>query len=444
MESIFTPLMSEGLTTMRVRHNFRTGAFTFFAARDFLKDLDFSKYNKDFSQASILTDDNVYLGTKQVLEMYEKHGLKEYLSRIMDLIKKGKHIGIDFMINERLNIRFICGIHSDVRGRNNKSYTTYAGATRQHSLDKNEIDVIIDALNLSRAMTFKNIAVNLPYGGCKTTVQMAPLEITNMEAMGFLAYACDSTNCITGPDMSMPKTMVKVMNENFTKQYCGGPGSAMGDTGIPTSLGVYLALKQAVKFVTGSESLDGMTVAVQGLGSVGYSMAHNLTAEKVSLILADIDQSRIDRFIKEHPEHKITVVSPEELIYAEADALCPCAIGGIFGEEEIAKLKVKYIFGGANNTLRAQSQEEEIRLAKILAERGILYQADWWHNGAGVLSAAMEYANGRDITLTPADLERRVREVVPQNTWENLNRAKELGITPTESVYIRCQDIVYA
>ncbi|MCL2704490.1 MAG: amino acid dehydrogenase [Defluviitaleaceae bacterium] len=444
MESIFTPLISEGLTALRVRQNIKTGAFTFLAGRDFKPELDFSGYNKAFSITSILTDDNVYMGTKQVIGMYGRYGLAGYLDSVLELIRMGKHMGMDFMVNSRLNIRFICGIHSDVRGRNNKSFTTFAGATRRHGPDKPELDVIKDALNLSRAMTFKNFAVNLPYGGCKTTLHMDPLDINNMDAMGFLAYACDTTHCITGPDMNLPKTMVKVMNEHFTKQYCGGPGSSMGDTAVPTALGAYLALKQGVRFVTGSESLDGMSVAVQGLGAVGYAMAENLTSEKTRLIITDVDQSKAEKFITEHPGHSILTVRPSEIIFQEADILCPCAMGGIIGEDEISGLKVKYVFGPANNQLRASSQDEEIRLAKLLAGRGILFQTEWWHNAAGVLGAAMEYIHGRDITVTPQDLERKVREIIPANTWENLNRAAELGITPTEAAYARCQDIIYA
>ena len=443
MGSIFVPLEAEGFTTLRVRHDFRTGVFSFYAARDFEQGLDFSRYNKDFGQYSILTTDNRYLGTDDVVKMYEQHGLEGYLNEVLDLIRQGKHVGVDFMSHERLGIRFICGIHSDVRGRNNKSYTTFAGATRRHGRDVPEMNVIVDALNLSRAMSFKNIATNLPYGGCKTCLHMDELSVTDMESMGFLAYACDTTHCITGPDMNLPKVMVKVMNEHFTRQYCGGPGSAMGDTAVPTALGAFLALKEAVKFVTGSADLGGMSVAVQGMGAVGYSMAKNLAAEGARLIITDPDQTKTRRFADEHPGVDVTIVATDEILFVDADVLAPCAMGGVLGEEEIAKLKVKYVFGAANNQLRATNQEEEIRLAKLVAARGILFQTEWWHNGAGVLGAAMEYIHGRDITLTPADLESKVREIIPVNTRDNLQRAADLGITPTESAYARCQDIIY-
>ena len=443
MESIFTPLYERGFTSLKVRYNFRTGFFRYMAGREFEPELDFSRYNKDFSQTSILTKNNSYIGTGEVEEMYKNAGLSDYLEKIQGLVRQGKHMGINFIGNKRLGINFICGIHSDVRGRNNKSYTTFAGATRRHAPNVPEIDVITDALNLSRAMTFKNIAAGLPYGGCKSCLHMDEFQITDMDVLGFLAYVCDTSHCITGPDMNMPKAMVKVINEYFTMQYCGGPGSAMGDTAIPTSLGTYLALKQAVKFKTGDDSLKGMKVAVQGMGAVGYAMAEFLLKEGCSLVITDPNQKRLELFLSEHPDGDVEVVGVDEIIYVEADVLSPNAMGRIFGEEEIHGLKVKYIFGSANNQLKATNQDEEIRLARLLDKRGILFQTEWWHNGAGVIAAAIEYVSGRDVVYTPADLEEKVREVIPKKTWENLNRAKEMGVTPTESAYLVCQDIVY-
>jgi len=441
MNSLFECLKEEKLTTLKIRYNFRTEEFRFFAAREWNNDTDFSQYNKYFYVQSILADEAVYLSTNQVKEIFEKHGQTEYFMEVLDLIRQGKHFGIDFLFHDELNIRFVCGIHSRARGINNKSHATLAGATRRHALSDKEIDIIIDALNLSRAMAFKNIAADIPFGGCKTTVHMDELDLDNMQAMGFLAYACDTTRCLTGPDMNFQKEMVKIMNDNFTMQYCGGPGSALGDTAIPTSYGAYLALKQAVRFKTGSESLDGMSIAVQGLGAVGYAMADNLTKEDVKLYITDLNPDRIALFIKEHPGHDITAVALNEIMYLDADILCPCAMGGILGEEEIAKIKFKYVFGPANNQLRATSQDMEIRLANMLAERDILFQTEWWHNCAGVLAAAEEYIHGFDMTIE--DLNRKVEKILPTQTWSNLNMAAKLNITPTECAYKSCQDIIY-
>ena len=441
MSSLFNVLKAEGLTTLRIRYDFRTDVFRFMAAKEWEPGTDFSQYNKTFNVRSYLTDNAVYLNTAAVLEMFEKHGQTEHLKKVQDLVRQGKHFGIDMLYNDKFNIRFICGIHSPKRGVNNKSHATMAGATRRKDLALPEIDAIIDALNLSRAMAFKNIAADIPFGGCKTTIQMDSPDITNMEVMGFMAYACDTTRCLTGPDMAFPKEMVKVMNNNFTMQYVGGPGSALGDTAIPTALGAYLALKQAVKFQTGSESLDGMSVAIQGLGAVGYAMAECVLQEKTKLYIADINQAALDRLVKAYPGRDITIVPTDEIIKVEADIFSPSAMGGILGEDEIASVKFKYIFGAANNQLRATNQQEEIRLSKLLAQRGILFQVDWWHNCAGVLAAAMEYTYG--FTKNNDDLVKAVKEVLPTQTWKNLNRAKEQGVTPTESAYTSCNELIY-
>ena len=442
MSSIFNILKAEGLTTLKLRYDFRTGVFRFMAAKEWQPDTDFSKYNKTFGISSNLTDTAVYLGTDEVVALFEKHGQTVHLNRVKDLVCQGKHVGIDMLYNDKFNIRFICGVHSPKRGINNKSHATMAGATRRKDLALAEMDAIIDALNLSRAMAFKNIAADIPFGGCKTTIQMDNPDINNMEVMGFLAYACDTTRCLTGPDMAFPKEMVKVMNQNFTMQYVGGPGSALGDTAIPTAYGVYLALKQAVKFHSGSESLDGKSVAIQGLGAVGYAMAECVLREGITtLFVADINGASIDRLLKAYPDRNIQVVDTSEIIDIEADIFCPSAMGGIFGEAEIARIKFQYIIGGANNQLRATSQEEEIRLANLIADRGIVFQADWWHNCAGVLAAAMEYVHGYDKNND--DLVKAVEEVVPVQTWKNFNRAKEQGITPTESAYRACNELIY-
>ncbi|MCL1895001.1 MAG: amino acid dehydrogenase [Clostridiales bacterium] len=442
MDSLFFVLKEEGLTTLKIRYDFHTGVFRLAAAKDWDPDLDFSQYNKGFYVESILCEDTARLGTEEVKDLFGKYGLLPYLDQVLDLVRQGKHFGVDILYNEKLDIRFVCGLHSRLRGARNKSHATLAGATRRHGLDVCELDVIKDALNLSRAMTFKNVAVDIPFGGCKTTLHMGPLDLGDMEALGFLAYACDSTRCFTGPDMNLPKEMVKVINDNYTMQYCGGPGSALGDSAIPTAYGAYLALKQAVKFRTGSLSLDGMSVAVQGLGAVGYAMADCLSGEDVKLYVSDIDPARIERFIKEHPGRDITKVAPDGILMVEADILCPCAMGGILGDEEIAEIKFEYVFGPANNQLRATSQEEEIRLAGLLDERGILFQTEWWHNCAGVLAASMEYIHGFEITYQ--DLVEKIEAIIPGQTWKNLVRAKELGITPTECAYKSCQDVIYA
>ena len=64
-------------------------------------------------------------------------------------------------------------------------------------------------------MSFKNIAADLDFGGCKTTVHMDELDLEDFEVMGFLAFALDRTRSMTGPDMYFPTAMADVMNEHY-------------------------------------------------------------------------------------------------------------------------------------------------------------------------------------------------------------------------------------
>jgi len=440
MKSLFTPLKEEGLTTLKIRYDFKTGNVRLFASKDWEKDLDFSRYNKDFYIDGIFTENAVFLNTKQVREMFARYNLSDYLEEVLNLMRAGKHFGIDAYYNSKYDIRYMMHQHSRKLGINNKSHAIMAGGIRRHFPEEEEIEVIVDGLNLGRGMSFKNIAGSLAFGGCKATVQMPPLDMKNMEIMGFLAYAMDISRNMTGPDMNFPTEMSDVMiREGYSKQYTGGPSAKTGETGKPTAFGVYLSMKQAMRFLYGSESLNGKSVALIGLGAVGWYMGEYLLQEDVKLTIADINGEVVKKFLDKHASKGVKAVDVNEIMETEVDIICPCAIGGIIHDENIPKLKCKVIWGSANNQLRASAQEEEIRLAKLLAARGILFQAEWWHNTAGVMCGAEEYLyDGTWETLL-----KKVEAVLPVNTWENLNKAKQLGITPTENCYKTCENKLY-
>lgn len=405
------------------------------------QDLDFSKYNKDFYVESILTEDVQHLNTRQVRELYRRYQLEEYLDEILDLIRQGRHFGIELYYNDKWNITFMSHQHSRKLGVNNRLQATLAGGIRRHSPDEEEKEVIIDGLNLGRGMSFKNVAGHLDFGGCKQTVTMEPLDLENMEIMGFLGFCIDSARTMTGPDMNFPTEMADVENEYFSMNYTSGPKSPLGETGKPTAYGVYVTMKQAVKFQEGCESLDGKSVMLVGLGAVGWYMGENLLQEDVKLKIADLDPQRAQKFVDEHPGKAIEIIPLENAYYEKVDILCPCAIGGIFYEENIPKLQCRYIWGSANNQLKASSQEEEIRLSKLLAKRNILFQTEWWHNTAGVICGAQEYLMGKNATYE--HLIQVIDDVMPSSTFENLTEAKEKGITPCENVYRKCETIIY-
>lgn len=441
MNSLFTPFKERGLTSLKIQNNWKTGEVRLWAAREWEPDIDFSVYNKAFYAESILTENAAFLNTKQVWEMYEEYGLKEHLQAVVDLVKAGRHFGIEAYYYEKYDMRFMYNQHNRSMGLHNKRRGMFTGGIRRHELDEPELEVIKDGLNLGRAMSFKNVPAGVHYGGAKTVVQMDPLDLNNLDQLGFLAYCIDKARGMSTPDMKLPNEMVDIIVEKFSKQWLAGANSLFGSSAIPTGIGVFHALKQAVRFEMGSDRLDGICVAVQGLGDVGATIADLLVKENAKLIVADITNEVAERFKAKYPEHEITVVPVDQILDVEADVFCPCAIGGIITEANIPNLKFKIIIGAANNQLNATSQEEEIRLAKLLAEKGILFQIDWWHNCGGVIVAIDEYELGEQTTFEA--VVEKVIDRVSKLTWKKLNEAAEKGITPTEAIYAECEEIVY-
>ena len=396
-KSLFIPLREEGLTTMRIRYDFKTGAVRLYAAKEWEPDFDFTTYNHSWCIDGIFTEDAKYFNTKETWELFEKYGQKEYLEEVLDLLRAGKHFGIDIYYYAKYDIRYMMNEHSRKLGLLNKSHAIMAGGIRRHSYDEPEIDVIIDGLNLGRGMSFKDVAGRIPMGGCKQTVTMPPIDLTDMEVIGFLGFSIDRCRTMTGPDMNFPTELADVENENYSMQYTNGPAhSALGETGKPTAYGVYVTMKQAVKFLEGTESLAGKSATLVGLGAVGWYMGEHLLEECSKLYIADLSVDRCKEFVDKHPGKNIEIIPLEGAYYQECDILCPCAIGGIFSDETIPLLKCKYIWGSANNVLKASSQEEEFRLAKKLQERGIMFQTEWYHNAAGAICGYFEYFYGKD------------------------------------------------
>lgn len=435
------PLKEEGLTSLKLRYDWKSDQTTVFAAKEWDSEFDFSRYNSDFYVESLKSKDAKFFNDKETRELFGKYKQLDYLNSILDLLRQGKHFGMDCYFSEKHNIRFMGNMHSRVKGVKNGYHATLSGGIRRHGFEDDERDVIIDGLNLSRAMSFKNVAADIDFGGCKTTVHMDELDLTNMDIMGFLAYSLDSIRAFTGPDMGFPIEMADVMRENFTTTFTGGPNGPLGSTGTPTSYGTYLALKQAAKFMYGSESLDGKKIAIQGLGSVGWYMAEFILREDAELFVYDLNEEVMDKLIQEFPTKKIVKVSKDDVLYHDVDILCPCAIGGIFTEDNIPKLNCDIVFGPANNQLRASSRLEEENLAKLMEDNNILFQVAWWHNTAGVLCGHEEYVNQR--AASEKNLYETIEKIVPTKTWENLNKAKKLGVTPTACAYMTCEEAIY-
>ena len=439
--SLYYPLKEEGLTTLKIRYDYRTGKDYMWAAKEWDPDIKWSEFNRTFYLESLLTNDDIRLNDAQTRALYAKYGLTDYLEEVLDLLRKGRYFGLDCIYNAQKDWRFTANIHSYVMGMENFEQCIYTGGIRRHEMEEPEIDVIIDGLNLARAESHKHVSAGLPYGGGKITVQADQVNLEDKDELGFLAYALGKVRFFTGPDMRYPVELANALHE-YTRYINGGTEkNPIGPSGDPTAWGVECALREAVKFLWNKDDLSGLTVAVMGLGAVGFPQAEYLLADGADLIVCDLDEGVIKQLKDKHLDAKITAVGLDEILTVEADILCPCAIGGFIDENVIENLKVKMVFGAANNQLAATNIEEEIALAEKLAARGILYQECWVHNIGGVMSGAeMHLYEERADKQALMD---KVEKVCTEITRKNLAEAAEKGITPTENAYRSVENRIY-
>ena len=145
---------------------------------------------------------------------------------------------------------------------------------------------------------------------------------------------------------------------HFSLHFTGGRKGPLGPTGTPTAHGVHIAVKQAARFLWGSESLEGKKIVVQGLGAVGFPLAEDYIHDGAKLVICDVDPAKIAELKEKYPKASIEVVEPSNVLKVEADIFSPCAMGGVLNEDNIPGLKFKIVMGSANNALKASSQEE--------------------------------------------------------------------------------------
>jgi leucine dehydrogenase len=242
---------------------------------------------------------------------------------------------------------------------------------------------IVDALRLSRGMTYKNAVAGLNLGGGKAVI-IGDNRAKNRE-LTFRAHGrfVDSLGgrYITAEDVgTSPSDMEFVAMETT---HVAGLAGQSGDPSPVTAHGVFRAIQASANWRWGSDDLAGKTVSLQGCGHVGYFLARELSAAGASLIVTDIDPERVKRVADEFGAKG---VEPDAIYDAEADIFAPCALGGIINDDTIPRLQVEVVAGGANNQLLEERHGDE------LERRNIVYAPDYVANAGGVINVYRELA----------------------------------------------------
>ena len=247
-----------------------------------------------------------------------------------------------------------------------------------------EASAFTDALRLARGMTYKAAVAGLKHGGGKS-VLIRPAGSFDRVALfrAFGRFIADlGGRYITAEDSGTGLEDMEVIR--MQTKFVTGVDPSHGGSGDPspfTALGVRRGIEACVKHRLKRDSLDGVTVAVQGVGHVGYQLCKELSVAGAKLTVSDVDPSRAERA---RAEFSATVVPNDSIFDVAADVLAPCALGSALNDQTVPRLKVKIVAGAANNQLA------EPKHGEMLATRGIVYAPDYVINAGGLVNVAQE------------------------------------------------------
>ncbi|KRB46652.1 MAG: Glu/Leu/Phe/Val dehydrogenase dimerization domain-containing protein [Pseudomonadota bacterium] len=285
------------------------------------------------------------------------------------------HEGVHSFFDEKTGLKTIIAVHSTARG-------PAAGGCRMWPYVSADA-ALEDALRLSRAMSYKNAMADLELGGGKAVIIGDSRTMKTPALFEAFGRAVDtlSGSYWTAEDVGVsPADLMSARKQTRFVAGLEGHAAASGDPSPVTAEGVFRGVRLAVRRAL-NRDLDGVTVAIQGVGHVGAYLAEKLHAAGAKLIITDVNEAALAQIAARTGAQ---IVAPGAIFDVEADVFAPCALGGAINATTLPKLRAKVIAGGANNQLA------DPEIGRQVFERGMLYAPDYVINGGGIINVAGE------------------------------------------------------
>lgn len=273
-----------------------------------------------------------------------------------------------------VRLRGFIAIHNDTLG-------PAVGGTRMYPY-KTDNEAIVDVLRLSRAMTYKCALAGVSFGGGKSVIIADPKRNKTPELLRAYAEEINKLrgSFYTGEDVGLDEEDVGIML-SFSPFFIGNKDKA-GDPSPYAGLSTYVSIVAASEVIFKSPSLEGLTVAIKGVGKVGTSLIKLLVKGKAKIVVADIDKEVIKKIKIAFPE--VEVVDASDIHKVKCDIYSPCALGNEFNEKTIGEMETKIVCGAANNQL-----ENEIA-GQLLFDSKVTYVPDYIANSGGLINVVDE------------------------------------------------------
>ncbi len=322
------------------------------------------------------------------------------------------HERVVFCREPEVGLRAIIAIHDTTLG-------PAAGGCRMWPYGSSE-EALTDVLRLAQAMSYKNALAGLALGGgksviiadarCAKTPALLHAFARAVEELGGRYYTAEDI----GIGMADVETLGEVTRYVFGHSREGGSG----DPSPFTARGGFEGIRAAVRHRLGRDDLEGLGVALQGVGNVGYALAALLSSAGARLIVADTERANRERAQK---EFGAKAVEASVIHSQDADVFAPCAMGAVLNDATIPEIKAPIVAGVANNQLA------EERHGRALRDRGILYAPDYVVNAGGMLSGARDILQDYGVD----EVNRRI-DGIYDTVLEIFRRSEKEGLAPNE------------
>ena len=312
--------------------------------------------------------------SKKILSALIQEGQKLSTLQIEKIVVKG-YEQVFKVTDKKAGLNAIIAIHDTTLGPALGGIRIFPYAGFDEALE--------DVLRLSKGMTYKSSIGEVGFGGGKSVIIADPKKQKTPELLMAFGAAVEKLGgaYICAEDVGCTTEDVKIIRR-ATKYVVGLPSlKSSGDPGPFTAWGTFRGIQSTIKKIFGNDTIEGRTIAIQGLGNVGSSLIEHLFWAGAKLIISDIDPVKLQRFATKFAAKTLPT---DQILKAECDVLAPCAMGGIINDQTIPHFRCRAIAGSANNQLLRDSH------ANALRDRGILYAPDFVINSGGLLNVAAE------------------------------------------------------
>jgi len=299
------------------------------------------------------------------------------VTKLFEEIKKDGHEQVLVFADAASGLEAIIAIHSTRRGPS-------LGGCRMWPYPDFDA-ALADVLRLSKAMSYKAAASELPLGGGKSVIRGDPRTDKSkalLEAFARQVAALEG-RYIVAEDVGMGLSDMAFLKEK-TAHVAGFPVSdgGSGDPSPATAYGVFCGMRACLEEAYGSASFQGKVVAIQGMGKVGSALAKRLHEAGAKLYISDMDPEKVAHGCR---DFGASPLHGHEIYRVDCDIFAPCALGGSINARTLPALSCRIVAGAANNQLESRAMADE------LDQRNILYAPDYVLNAGGIINIAEEF-----------------------------------------------------